>query len=202
MVQESRVPSWPRAGRGFTLFFLSFLLLLPAAKAEGAPPMKSQKVYVPVDLSSGAAFGRGDLRPYAVRARGTPAFGLGEAGRVRLGAEIAGVYENPRWFFGYGPALSVRVLSFTPALSEVGVLAVVDHMWWRSDRPSTGAALIFDLDGMLRLGLRVDRDWLEESTIPQLTIGVDLPTLFRIAGPQRSGEPDLPFGATGRRSRG
>ena len=159
--------------------------------------MKSQRFYLPADISSGAYFSRGEPRPYAVRARLTPALGFGKAGRLRIGAEVVGVYENPKWFSGFGPSATVRVWS--SPLEEVGVLAVVDHMWWEGDRPSSGAALVFDLDGMFRIGARLDRDWLEQSTSPQVSLGADIPNILKVLGGHRSGAPHLPLSITPRR---
>jgi hypothetical protein len=164
--------------------------LLLAAPGWASAPVESQRFFLPVDVSSGVAFGRGEPRPYALRVRATPAIGFGESGQVRLGAQVVGVYENPLWVAGAGPSVSVRI--WGSSLKEIGVLAVLDHLWWQGDRPSSGAAVVLDLDGMFRIGMRVDRDWLEESTIPQITLGADVPTLLKLLGRQRSGAPNLP----------
>lgn len=162
------------------------LLCVWVGSARAMPPPTPQCLYLPLDVSSGVAFGRGEPRPYALRARLSPSKGFGEAGSVRIGAEFVGLYENPIWVSGIGATVSVRVWSLP--LKELSLFIVADHMWWQGDRPSSGVALLVDLDGLYRAGLRLDRDWFEESTIVQGTVGLDVPTLLKVLrGHRRSG---------------
>ena len=125
-----------------------------------------------------------------MEARITPAVGFGTAGRIRLGAQAVGLYRNPEWFGGFGPSVSLRALSF--GLEEIALLAVVDHMWWAGDQPSSGASLLLDLDGLFRIGLRVTRDWPGESTSYMINLGADLPNVLKIGRGPTSGAPSLP----------
>jgi len=170
---------------------LTLALLTSAAPAIADEGVTTERhsFYLPADIASGVAFGRDDPKPYSFRARLTPSWSPDGGGAFRIGPEIAALFQNPLWFGGLGLSGTAHVWGLPT--KEVGLLAILDHMYWEGDHPSTGFALIVDANGAFRIGGRVDRDWIEHSTSAYLTIGADIPAVIKLLGPQQDGQPKV-----------
>lgn len=165
-------------------------LLLAAgttALAQDAP-LQRQPLGLPLDFSQGAIPSRSNPTPYTLSIRAVvPAFRFGEGGVFRVGPALSLTHTNPGWEGALGVRAAVRLLEIF--LPENGLLLIAEAAWGTGDRVPLTAALIVDVDGVVRFGPWVTREVEGGEWLVEASIGTDLISLFGVLFP---GEPEEP----------
>lgn len=166
---------------------LSLLLAAATAMAQDAP-LERQRLGLPLDFSQGAIPSRSNPTPYTLSLRAVvPAFRFGEGGVFRVGPALSLTHTNPGWEGALGVRAAVRLLEIF--LPENGLLLIAEAAWGTGDRVPLTAALVVDVDGVVRFGPWVTREVEGGEWLVEASIGTDLISLFGVLFP---GEPEQP----------
>lgn len=153
------------------------LMLLPAelpGQAAPAPPYDQFEFLLPIDFTEGLVTDRGHPLPFTFSTRVYPSVVLDGRGKLRAGASTALTYQNPSWEFLVGPRLAYRLIDFGGSLAGgLGVEAAVEGLFGTDGGDEVAAELVFDLDGLFRLGIRGGRDVSRDRYRVEGVIGAD-----------------------------
>lgn len=126
---------------------------------------------LPIEIFQGfATDDAAGINPYLASVGVVPAYAFG---RLRTGASLSAAYDNPDWSVRIGPRASWRVA--TVGLEELGIGLLLDGeaTWTLDGDARLGAGLTFDVDGLVRLGVRGGWDELHDGAWFGLTLGAD-----------------------------
>lgn len=128
---------------------------------------------LPVELTQGAVFGAGPLTPYQAGVAIIPGYSF-EA--IRVGVKLSLDYDNPSWRGRAGLRLSRRV--HTIARNDIGLMLAGEATSTIEGDARVGGGLMFDADGLVRVGLWGGWEAIHDGAWFGVTFGADPTSWF------------------------
>jgi hypothetical protein len=128
---------------------------------------------LPVELTQGAVFGAGPLTPYQAGVAIIPGWSFEP---IRVGLKLALDYDNPSWRGRLGLRLSKRV--YRIVRNDVGLMLAGEGSTTIEGDARVGGGLIFDADGLIRMGLWGGWEAIHDGAWFGVTFGADPTSWF------------------------